>query len=567
MVNHGRSNGCATCKQRRVKCDEGRPECQECQRLGRECGGYSKAPVRVRFKDQTSRYTKTQQPKTALVTTQRSHLTSGADDSLGSMISYQPLLPRQQDVAVSFYLNHAIKWGRSMKSTRGFLEYITPALRSEPHSSPLYAAVEAVATLIWRRFTISHESVHEKVFDKAVTRLNIAVKDPGQVHRDSTALSALMLQLYDTLAAIFGYRSPSSVHRRGAIALLEARIPLTGSRCPDALLMNVLRYKVSAWIRQATPPPAEELEQLQTQLVPLIPRTPSSVLDIIGLAIVNIRSEINDSLMNVGDTQLLLKAASSVSNLERQLQQWLNIIPDHWTPRRVGQDLLPVTVPLFQGICVIYPTAQIASLWNVWRIYRLTLGQLKMQLHDSLDFAQNARLSMGMEDDASLSFRTQYIEHSRELVRQICYSVSYYLGDRTQPVSIADVQDMRLKFPSYHALPRDDPQVQEYFTSDDYLPEADHSRHLAVQGAFHCASILSHLIEISKGLYSCRDEYHWVQTQYIRALRLLRVDTPPDFTPLPQEWEESFASATIAPIQPWPLHQTVKQRLRTVHVL
>ncbi|GMG40545.1 unnamed protein product [Ambrosiozyma monospora] len=33
-------NGCFTCKQRRRKCDEGKPECQNCINSGRRCGGY-----------------------------------------------------------------------------------------------------------------------------------------------------------------------------------------------------------------------------------------------------------------------------------------------------------------------------------------------------------------------------------------------------------------------------------------------------------------------------------------------------------------------------------------------
>ncbi|KAL3418136.1 hypothetical protein PVAG01_09851 [Phlyctema vagabunda] len=33
--------GCTTCKQRRVKCDETKPECVRCQNLGRDCGGYA----------------------------------------------------------------------------------------------------------------------------------------------------------------------------------------------------------------------------------------------------------------------------------------------------------------------------------------------------------------------------------------------------------------------------------------------------------------------------------------------------------------------------------------------
>ncbi|RDW92723.1 Zn(II)2Cys6 transcription factor domain-containing protein [Aspergillus mulundensis] len=32
--------GCATCKQRRIKCDEGKPSCRNCERTGRRCEGY-----------------------------------------------------------------------------------------------------------------------------------------------------------------------------------------------------------------------------------------------------------------------------------------------------------------------------------------------------------------------------------------------------------------------------------------------------------------------------------------------------------------------------------------------
>ncbi|KAL8949234.1 MAG: hypothetical protein Q9222_004642 [Ikaeria aurantiellina] len=35
----GRSKGCLTCRQRRIKCDEGQPECQKCLRAGRSCPG------------------------------------------------------------------------------------------------------------------------------------------------------------------------------------------------------------------------------------------------------------------------------------------------------------------------------------------------------------------------------------------------------------------------------------------------------------------------------------------------------------------------------------------------
>ncbi|KAL4779435.1 hypothetical protein BJX76DRAFT_351789 [Aspergillus varians] len=37
--------GCMTCKQRRVKCDEGKPSCRNCARTGRRCEGYPQSPT------------------------------------------------------------------------------------------------------------------------------------------------------------------------------------------------------------------------------------------------------------------------------------------------------------------------------------------------------------------------------------------------------------------------------------------------------------------------------------------------------------------------------------------
>lgn len=48
-------NGCVTCRARRLKCDEGKPSCQNCTRFKIQCGGYKN---RLVFKDQTDRLRK-----------------------------------------------------------------------------------------------------------------------------------------------------------------------------------------------------------------------------------------------------------------------------------------------------------------------------------------------------------------------------------------------------------------------------------------------------------------------------------------------------------------------------
>lgn len=43
MVGVPRSSGCQLCRQRRVKCDEARPECGNCRKYGTLCPGYERA--------------------------------------------------------------------------------------------------------------------------------------------------------------------------------------------------------------------------------------------------------------------------------------------------------------------------------------------------------------------------------------------------------------------------------------------------------------------------------------------------------------------------------------------
>src|ERR1700761_7032146 len=49
-----RSSGCATCRKRKIRCDEGRPGCGRCKTHGVPCPGYrTDKPGGIEFKDQT----------------------------------------------------------------------------------------------------------------------------------------------------------------------------------------------------------------------------------------------------------------------------------------------------------------------------------------------------------------------------------------------------------------------------------------------------------------------------------------------------------------------------------
>jgi len=159
MVNTGRSRGCHTCKRRRVKCDEGRPGCATCIRLGHECAGYEKRPPRIRFAvpktgpaSESSGSSAPEQP--------------AADRSNGGpivlfvaeqnirqykrlpSISPQPMLaPPARDFALGFLVQYFANYGRHSTTARGFWESVPLMLRAEGcgSTSPATVAVTAVA--------------------------------------------------------------------------------------------------------------------------------------------------------------------------------------------------------------------------------------------------------------------------------------------------------------------------------------------------------------------------------------------------------------------------------------
>lgn len=276
MVNRGPSQGCITCRQRRVKCDETKPQCKGCLRIGRDCEGYGKKRLRVRFKNQNSRVSGSPSDQkirvnngslvksTAATVTTKAKTTSNqlalsTSHYHTSLTSSPP--PVQQELALSFFLTYVTGIGRNLESTRGFMEFVRPALAVEHHSSALSTAVNAVAALLWELLDHSGKSISRPthMLNQALLRLQKAIRDPEERERDATVLAALVLQAYETISAILGRHRADGTHRNGALALLLQRDSYAGdSKYHARLLGNILHAKVSLCVREKKPFPAHE---------------------------------------------------------------------------------------------------------------------------------------------------------------------------------------------------------------------------------------------------------------------------------------------------------------------
>ncbi|KAI3587947.1 hypothetical protein IWW34DRAFT_713518 [Fusarium oxysporum f. sp. albedinis] len=522
MVNRGASQGCVTCRHRRVKCDERKPWCKACLRLGIECTGYEKRGLR--FKDETVRY--------------------GANSAAVTRISKrakQPSFERTiirlpsdhpQDLAVPFFLTYVTDVGRSLESTRGFLEFVRPALASERHDSALNTAVTATSIKIWSMIgkIPSSSPLPYQLLVKALKRLHQATEEPMERGRDETVLAALVLQMHDTLSAVSGQTRAHGAHREGALTLLLQRENcFKNSKYYAHLVGNLLHSRVSVSVRNRMRLPTKDLEWIETEVAPILPGNPSSALDMIGVSIADLQHTFRDmsppTVLSSPDTKL----RQQICNLDTQLRTWLKRIPDSWYPRRMksGIDFDP-SVPSYRGACDIYPSIQVANIWNAWRVYCLILEDIKDQLTKSsaLSAVQH------FDDENSISdyaiFWTSNERRVQELVDSMCLSIPFYLGNCNYPTDILSTGSSDIIYPSHHDLPVDDEGYMRFKASDQYVSKLDHSRHVTLHGQVHAISVLSYVIDISMNSVRNRPSFlreeqkEWIASQFIRSIYSMR---------------------------------------------
>lgn len=522
MVNRGASRGCVTCRQRRVKCDETKPFCRACLRLGLECAGYARP--RLRFKDETVRYL-TKPPAQASSVSHRNWQSTETIPNTNT-IPLSPSLP-PQDLAVPFFLTYITDVGRSVESTRGFLEFVRPVLASESPSSALSAAVNAVAVKVWT--TMGHNYVSDSLpthlLGQALVRLRQAINNPEERACDATVLAALVLQMHDTLSAVSGQAKAHGTHRGGASALLLQRGGVShGSKYHAYLVGNLLHSRVSLSVRTRNAMSSTELNWLKTQVIPVLPMNPSSLLDIIGVSLAGIQHEFCDpSLTLCAPTSRLRELRERVQSLDTELQKWPANIPPLWYRRRMqSKKEIDPSIETYHGACEIYPSIQIANIWNTWRIYRLILEQAKFRLTKLHTLSWNE--SSSAENDRTPGHVTREIQ---ELVDSICYSIPFYLGSCTRPGILPNMENPQNKFPSYHDLSPSDEAWLNYKMSDQYVSRFDHSCHATLHGPLHTIGILSQLISLfAREHDSCflrEEQGDWITGQFIRSLYLMNM--------------------------------------------
>lgn len=528
-----------TCKQRRVKCDEKKPECQACHRLKLHCGGY-RAKYTPRFKDQNHKFCKKDvdcrsRDIVKIASSDRSYVSDVQERIVMTALTSRLSEP---DTAVPFYLGHYASMGRDMESTRGFFELLIPVYRSEREESALSLAVSVLASEVlslWRQDASSFQSPR-KSYSRAITRLRNAIQDPTERSKPATVLAVLVLQTYENASAIYDLRSASSTHHNGAATLISfLNTHDLDVTMRDYLQNFMLHTEISTAIRQKKPLNSITYSWVRGEESMAVPQNPSSRLDIIGATVAELQASymqfVRQGSLSTSLNPLLKDWMAEAKRIDANLLVWAENVPHHWRPVRLisGRDI-DSSIPTYQTVCEVYPSCQIASVWNFWRFQRLLLAKITLRVLTA--FSDMGRI--GMAHGQPLYVHTDLVDCQQtlqEVVDSVCYSIPFYLGNRATRSNLTEFTDPKVLLPSQYTF-----KEGTRLNSDGIeagLSRDDHRRHIIAQGPWRAMHPLSHLLTLFSETHNelfpgfpRSGQRDWIRSQFMRVAKLLHL--PPE---------------------------------------
>jgi hypothetical protein len=222
---------------------------------------------------------------------------------------------------------------------------------------------------------------------------------------------------------------------------------------------------------------------------------------------------------------------ADAKRIDAQLLAWARSLPDHWQPLKLtsGHEIHP-HIPTYLSVCEVYPSCQIASIWNLWRSQRLLLVKIVLGLLDTLLCLDQSELTQD-QISARVEDSIEYQKTLQELVDSMCHSVPFYLGNRTKPSSLADFTDPAILLPSYHSLALWDKRCLNNQYHNPKTTSADeHRHHIIARGPWHVMSPLSHLLTFLSEDHGALiasflrpGQLEWIRKQFIRVTTLLHL--------------------------------------------
>ncbi|KHE79028.1 hypothetical protein GE21DRAFT_10302, partial [Neurospora crassa] len=454
MVYLGKpSNGCQVCRTRRIKCDETKPTCNQCLRARKQCPGY-KDDFDLVFRNVTKaterrvqRANKKGKQKISAGSdgsssgsgAPRSYSSPGASSSSSSVdgkrhfsltstarkavrspfeLAVIPAIqiPTETQASCHFVSNFVLIPRQG--TTRGFMDYLIPLMKTETMSSAphLQFAFNACALASLGNRVKSDgidfvASAHGE-YAKALRATQAALVDRVKCTSDSVLATVLLLGMYENITAKKMGEFAWGSHIEGAIQLVKARgkkqlatqtglqlfiavrtqqiIHALTSGCPPIMGVdwwlpdNAVNDSYAAHCCRLNLQTSElraEVTRLMTHGIaasaagtsPSSPSSPRSS-----------SAQSSPSSTYEQRTAQILSLMRRSQDLDRAVVDWMACLPPHWHYRTLcWQNYVANTdyahAEVFPGRVDVYNDVWIASVWNMARVTRLILASITVR--------------------------------------------------------------------------------------------------------------------------------------------------------------------------------------------
>lgn len=274
--------------------------------------------------------------------------------------------------------------------------------------------------------------------------------------------------------------------------------------------------------------------QVDPELIPwfeslpyTLPTNPAMKLSWIGISVANIQYRFDKLLhehprCSSGPCLHEAEIATlheEILEYQKKSSQWLADVPKHWLPNKWVPSIDPPQppIPMYQSTCEIFPSVQIASVFNTYRGYQLIINKILSIMYTHEWLAPGT----GPQDPQ---------DTIQSVVDHMCYSIPFYLGNRFHVQTIVDLTNPKVKdtYPAYHNMRK--PPIPK----KDILPKEAHLKHVIAYGAWHSMYPLSMLnaLFVKHAGYDCDcltrtirpDQLRWIASQLFRMMKIYALD-------------------------------------------
>ncbi|GFN19186.1 Zn(II)2Cys6 transcription factor [Aspergillus tubingensis] len=415
MVYRGKpSPGCALCRKRRLKCDQERPACSQCLRIGKECPGYQDLQA-LRFFDQTAAVTTKALARAA--STRKASRSPTADTAESSKTP--PLIEGPTTHIQEQAMSHIFKYYVGTSQNPGILCYLPNLLRTDP-SDALQATMKAIGlacmSRVYHRPELARSAAEE--YSKALRATNTSLQDAVLATSDSTLGAVVTLSMYEIISGQSQMMDAWLNHARGALKLLELRgmkqfESTAGRRLFASTRLQIAMINIFFRTSCHRSPTIAALSKYAKSIGDADSQTMEDFYNIL-VAYNDLSITIKETYNTTGFRGNIAPLIQAALDLDANLVSWATSLSPNWQYTTINTPLSFSNFRSHDTESHVYPNIDNAVYWNHYR-------QARIILHEMI---QAMCLHQASPESPQLMHKS--ISINKQLAEDICASVPYF---------------------------------------------------------------------------------------------------------------------------------------------